>query len=334
MEEDNGGEPFEMAGAEKLGIVGGRGVGKSYLFQSMVYRTYSSNHSGALTYYLDKIRLFSSLRRDGSASSVILPRFIRNYSRWDRLKTTHLAEQRWYRLRLYYRTGLVGRMRSAMDVEFFDGSGEGFFQVVRAKNAKLWADGYLDARVMVFCLPVWAAFPGPSLTDGDWKARERILEEFEQVVENFVGLREEHGRTHPISSILALTMADDKRSALETLRDRWITPYMEEPDFYLKRLRKGSGIARYLANARKISEALYKEFEAVRDPVVASIPQRLDFNGGRPWMIPVSAIDGSFLDHLENENHLRIGGGLAPPVPIHVELPLLVALCERHNALI
>lgn len=334
VEDDSGGEPFEMKGAEKLGIVGGKGVGKSYLFQSMVYRTFSRQHSGAMTYYLENIRLFSALKRGESAVAINLAKFVKNYSRWIRLPSTTLFEQNWYRLRLHYRTGLFGRKRSAMDVEFFDGSGEGFFEMVRSKNAKLWAEGYLDARVMVFCLPLWSAFPGSNLTDKDWEDRDKILEGFGQVVENFVGLREEHGRTHPISSILALTMADDKRSALETLRDRWITPYMEDPEFYLKRLRKGSGIARYLANARKISEALHQEFAAVRDPVVASIPQRLDFNGGRPWLIPVSAVDGSFLDHLDDKEHLHAGRRGPAPVPIHVELPLLVALCERHNALI
>ena len=315
--------------------MGGKGVGKSYLFQSMVYRTYAGNNSGALNYYLDKIRLFAALERDKPASPVNLVRFIKNYSRWIRLPQTMKETQTWYRLRLHYRTGLFGQKHSAMDVEFFDGSGEGFFEAVRnAENRKLWSEGYLNARVMVFCLPLWAAFPGSNLSDEDWEYRDRILEGFEQVVENFVSLREEKGMRHSISSILALTMADDKRSALETLRDRWITPYMESPQFYLRKLRKGSGIARYLANARKVSEAVHEEFAAVRDPIVASIPQRLNFTGRRPWMIPVSAVDGSYLEHLENDEEFLAGKRLPAPVPIHVELPLLVALCERHNALI
>src|SRR6185436_13845110 len=53
-------EPFDRADAQKLGILGGKGVGKSYLFQAMVYRTFAGRQSGALTYYLerDSMRLF------------------------------------------------------------------------------------------------------------------------------------------------------------------------------------------------------------------------------------------------------------------------------------
>ncbi|HBL29421.1 MAG TPA: hypothetical protein DD490_21525, partial [Acidobacteria bacterium] len=90
------------------------------------------------------------------------------------------------------------------------------------------------------------------------------------------------------------------------------------------------GVARYLANARQVSEALHRELAASRDPRVSSISQTLDYRGGRPWLIPLSAVEGTRLDRIEREK--QTGERLAP-VPVHAELPLLVALCERYNAL-
>ncbi|MEE8524545.1 MAG: hypothetical protein V3T72_11490, partial [Thermoanaerobaculia bacterium] len=81
-------------------------------------------------------------------------------------------------------------------------------------------------------------------------------------------------------------------------------------------------------------EALLEEFAQCRDPLVAAIPQKLDFHGGKPWLIPVSAIEGSFLEGIESKfKNPEERPRLPPPVPVHVELPLLVALCERSNAL-
>lgn len=332
------GLPFEQAGVQKLGIIGGKGVGKSYLFQAMVYRTYANQQAGSLAYYLDRgsIRLFTAPTRQDTATESNLLNFINDYSAWIRLSQTKVDTQRWYRLRLPYRTGLLGRGRSELDVEFFDGSGEGFFERVNVQQQQreLWQAGYLDARIIVFCLPLWVVFPNAELSDTDWQSRDAMLKGFEQVIMNYRQLRDRHHRTHPVRSILALTMADDRRSALNTLRDRWITPYMDAPERYLPRLRSGRGIALYLANARKISAALRVEFDNSHDPLVSGIPNKLDFNGGRPWLIPLSAIEGNQLDSIEKQYpdpDTRIR--LQPPVPIHVELPLLVALCDRENAL-
>jgi hypothetical protein len=110
---------------------------------------------------------------------------------------------------------------------------------------------------------------------------------------------------------------------------------MASPATLLKQLRRGSGVARYLANARTISEVLHEEFAASLDPRVGSIPQKLDFGAGRPWLIPVSAIEGDTLDEIEKEfPNPDDRPNLRAPIPVHVELPLLVALCERDNALI
>jgi hypothetical protein len=332
FEKEDDGEPFDLQGVEKLGIIGGKGVGKSFLFQAMVYRTYAKNQAGAMSLFLDKARLFQALQREDKARRLSLSEFGNKYMSWGRLPQTILANQRWYRLRLHYKTGILGGKQSRMDVEFFDGSGEGFFEATRTRGiSKLWRDGYLNARVMVFCLPLWVAFPGSRMTAADRRQRKDILEGFERVVQNYEELRSEGHAEQPVKSILALTMADDPRSALSTLYDKWIAPYLDAPQLYLPKLSRESGIARYLANARRVSEALHQELAASRDPRVSSISQALDYQGGRPWLIPLSAIEGTLLDRIEREK-LQVDDRPAP-VPVHVELPLLVALCERHNAL-
>jgi hypothetical protein len=331
FEPEDEGEPFDLPGAEKLGIIGGRQVGKSFLFQAMVYRTYSKVQAGAMSPFLDKTLLFYAMQRQDKARLFNLSGFCDKYMSWQRLPFTSLDNQQWYRLRLYYRTGILGRRQSSMDVEFFDGSGENFFEAARTRGiSQLWRDGYLDARVMVFCLPLWAAFPGSRMTPDDRQERKLILQGFEKVVQNYEELRREGKRTQPVKSILAFTMADDPRGALGTLYDKWIAPYMDSPQLYLPKLAKEPGIACYLANARSVSEALHQELAASRDPRVSSIPQRLDF-GSRPWLIPLSAVEGKRLDRLEHEKS-QIDERPAP-VPVHVELPLLVALCEQRNAL-
>ena len=346
-------EPFDRPDSQKLGILGGKGVGKSYLFQAMVYRTFAGRQAGALTYYLerDSMRLFIAegtegngahrLTSTGQARTLNRVNFINQYLTWQRLAFTRKEMQQWYRLRLSYRTGWLGGGQSAIDVEFFDGSGEGLFEAstLNPEDWALWAKAYLDARVMVFCLPLFAAFPGSDLTDEDWQWREDLLTGFEQVVQNYKDMRRRNNLTQPVSSILAFTMSDDRRSALRALYDHWISPYLDSPHTYLRQLRRGSGIARYVNNARRISEAMHEEFAAVRDPRVSGIPQSLDFGRGRPWIVPLSAIEGARLDELakkypnpDDPARLREARNVAP-TPVHVELPLLVALCERENAL-
>ena len=244
--------------------------------------------------------------------------------------------QRWYRLSLPYRTGIFGWGCSYLDVEFFEASGEGLLELeyMGQEELELWKDAYLDATVMVFCLPLWAAFPKSDLADEDWQKREQILTGFYQVVHNYNKLREKFWRDNPVRGILALTMADDPRCVLDGLRDRWITPYLDAPDQYLDEFAKGRGVARYMANARKISEYLRLEFKKIRDSRVSGIPNLLNFNSRQAWLIPLSAIEGKTLDNIERQHSQhRYPGRFDPPVPVHVELPLLVALCERENAL-
>lgn len=329
-------EPFERPGTTRVGLLGGKGVGKSYLFHAMVYRTLDSRRAGALSYYIDRdaVRVYQTLDRRQQPRSVIPTEFIRDYSSWSRLFTTQWMDQRWYRLRLQFRAGLLGGRKSFLDIDFLDGSGEQLEMGLNSDTEATWKAAFLEARVMVFCLPLWAAFPaaGGVLSDDDWEHRQKVIQGFDSVVRHFKDLREKHHATHPVRSILALTMADDRRSALVTLRDRWISPFVADPLAHLRTLRSASGVARYLANARRISEALWREFDASPDPVISGIPLSIEFDGGRPWFIPVSAVDGAVLD-LQTRPRPSRGPGLPPPVPVHVELPLLVALCESHNAL-
>jgi hypothetical protein len=330
-------EPFDRTGTTRVGLLGGKGVGKSYLFQAMVYRTLDGRHSGALSYYLDQdtVRVYQTRDRKSVARSAIPSEFVQEYCSWLRLGQTSLAGEQWYRLRLQFRTGLLGRRRSFLDIDFLDGSGESLETGLSSEREETWKAAFLDAGIMVFCLPLWAAFPasGDVLSDEDWEFRERVIQGFDAVVRHYRDLREKHRASRPVHSILALTMADDRRSALTTLRNRWITPFLMDPKRHLKNMRTASGVARYLASARKVSEALFREFDASQDPRISGIPERIEFGGGRPWFVPLSAIDGATLDSSEQGTEKKTKARLRPPVPVHVELPLLVALCESHNAL-
>ncbi|HEX4960923.1 MAG TPA: hypothetical protein VF173_08800, partial [Thermoanaerobaculia bacterium] len=329
--------PFDRPGTTRVGLLGGKGVGKSYLFQAMVYRTLDGKRSGALSYYLDRdtVRVYQTQDRKSAPRSVIPSEFVEVYRSWLRLAQTNLSREQWYRLRLQFRTGLFGRGESFLDIDFLDGSGESFEMGLSAEREETWKAAFLDAGIMVFCLPLWVAFPasGDVLTDEDWEFREDVIRGFDAVVRHYRDLREKHHATHPVRSILALTMADDRRSALTTLRNRWITPLLEKPKPHLDAMRTASGVARYLASARKVSEAVLREFDSSQDPRISGLPERIEFGGGRPWFVPLSAIDGATLDSWEQGQAKKPKAGLRPPVPVHVELPLLVALCDSHNAL-
>jgi hypothetical protein len=320
----------------QFGIVGGKGVGKSYLLQSLVYRSYGE-HVGALAPYLDRsnVSLSSGAFRDAEEQErENLVSFVRNFEAWQRLGQTLLLNQRWYRLELPFRTGILGTNRSTLEVELFDGSGEGFFEAPRNRNDATWREAYLDADVMVFCLPLWVAFPGSKPADQDVESHEAILQGFAQTVENFRDLRRLNRQDRPVRTILALTMADDPRSSLVDLRKRWVEPFMQRPGSYLRRLRTQAGVMRYLNNARQVSDFLTAAFFAARQGI-SGIPKQLNFNGGLPWIVPMSAIEGTVLDQFEEKETSRSERReFGDPVPAHVELPLLMALCEHHNALL
>lgn len=330
-------DSFARNDAFRIGLMGGKGVGKSYLFQAMVYRALAGHQAGALSYFLEKDapRLTSSIDRRDEPKPENLARFLAEFSSWNRLAPTTMTSQKWFRLHLGLRAGWLGGARCELELDYFDGSGESFFEdALTDGNRSIWLDGFVGARIAIVCLPLWVAFPRPELADEQWRERERRLQGFEQVVQNFAAARRRLGRTQPVETVLALTMADDPRGNLAELRDRWIAPYVDSPESYLAELRTVGGVARYLANARLVSARLRDRLASLRDPFVSGIPQKLDFGRGEPWLVPVSAIDGTRLDRLESsplEPHRQ--RALGPPVPVHVELPLLVALCSSTNAL-
>jgi hypothetical protein len=194
-------------------------------------------------------------------------------------------------------------------------------------SAKVWLT-FEQTRVMVFCLPAWAAFPDHDMTDQRWAKRQTLLDGFKQVLFNYTQLRRRHG-LRKTRIVVALTQADDEHFALRTLRERWIEAYVDHSDANLERLAQVSGPTRYLAAARAVSDYVRDEFKRVSDLSVRTLPDNLELEGEKPWFIPVTAVNGQTLQNMKSGDSDWPGD----PVPAHVELPLLLALCDEHNIL-
>lgn len=360
---------FSSDGALRLAIVGGKGSGKSYLFQSMVYRLRNPKRAGALTPFLKdaQVSALRSKEYEGEVDGYNLHKILEDFERWRQLAFTTATNQLWYKLRIEARTGWLGRNRLNIDVDYFDASGEvQAMEQLGDEMSRVWRI-YATADVAVFCLPAWAAFPyGPALNEDveaedifaapSWTRIEQARTQFFRVVEHFKRFREEAGRRDPVHTVLALTMADDRTSALAAVRERWIEPFtdprMSHPN--RERLAQRGGVSRYLDNARRVSDAVRAEFESASSAGVSNIPNMLDM-GHPPWIIPTSAMDGEVLkreyqrrervreqvkqevseaefdDAFERED--RKTQHRTEPSPAHVELPLLLALCGRYNVL-
>lgn len=330
-------EPAPAEPANKIGLLGGRGVGKTYLFHGMIYRTLDQERAGAVSYYLHSSDLRILAKPFGNTQRVRLHEVVRSYESWRPFLATTWENQIWYRLRLEFYIGLLGRKQSQFQLEFLDGSGEGFTRPLNDLTIPTWKEAFRDAGIMVFCLPMWAAFPADGLSDDDKKQQNDFLNEFYLVLENY---REIRNRSLKVRTILALTMADDdQRCSQRDIIDNWIKPYADDQEKYLQRLSKGRGITQYLASAQVVSDRMFKEFRAIKNnPLVSRIPRQLDFGRGLPWIIPISAVEGKTLERAVEARKGKaedapLPPGIAPPVPVHVELPLLAALCENHNAL-
>ncbi len=321
--------PVEPGGM-RMGILGGKASGKSYLLQSLIYRTQATGQSGALSLYLrgGKVQVYRAESGQERLELISTQKLIQAYRSWTRLSFTQRDNQAWYRLALTFRRGLLGRSSSTLHIDFMDTSGEYREMSLTEDSHDEWRDAFLDVSVIAFCLPLWAAFPAAGLNPRDIEQRERFLQGFDAVVRNYRSLLEYEYRRPKVRCLLLLTMADDRRGDLVELTESWISPYLDDPEAYLHKLQRESGLSRYLANARRVSRTLRKAF-ASAPPSVARIPEILDFGQGAPWVVPVSAIEGATLDAVE-QSALRPS---AEPVPVHVELPLLLALCESHNVL-
>lgn len=326
--------------AQKIAIVGGRRVGKSFLFHSMVYRTCTGKQSGALSYFLHRQASYLSSRaaKDEKETKENLSRFIRDYESWKTLAPTE--KERWYRLKLAYQHGILGTKKSFLNVDFLDGAGELLQAGLNPMNESLWA-AYADASIVVFCLPLWAAFPDEQASAQELENAKNILVHYEQIVQNYMQIKEKNSILASSKCILALTMADDyKRTSLKSIYNRWVSPFIEEHEKIYqgkhpkKTLQTGKGVMHYLENARQISNYMHEKFEDSPERLVGRVLEQLHHFKGKPWIIPVSAVEGDWLlDDEQNEQLTKSDNRQSAPIPVHVELPLLVALCEQTNAL-
>jgi hypothetical protein len=331
-------------------ILGPVASGKTYLFRAIVYRLSQEGQQGVISRYLapqgvglwtktvTKLEVLNGQTFDYSRGrSESLYAFNAPYRRWEKLPRTSGDAFDRHTLVIDYSTGWRGQKVKSMCLTFLDCAGE------VQKNGRVdplgneaW-NAYRDARVVVFCLPAWAAFPAdptvveasPVLHGQAWrnfvKNREDMLDQFQVILENYTSLWQEMKRP-PIRVMLALTQADDVTSGLRTLADRWIREFGRDSGKHLARLARGGGTTKYLTAGRQVSQYVSREFSRATEQRVRKLPSQLALAGKKPWIIPVSAIDGAVLagrkPHDGNE-----------PEPVHVELPLLLALCEAHNAL-
>ena len=319
----------------RIGILGGRNSGKSFLFQSMVYRTSNTANAGCLSSMLAGVaRLYrgagTTARQDWRFRST--DKYLDDYMSWRRLETTLLEPPEWHRLVVDMKTGFLGRGRQPLEIQFLDAPGEWISQTEGhdAERSAVWKTAYVDARVLVFCLPIWALFPAPGAVDREDQAHE--VKQFLRAVHNIVAERARHKVQHRTEVVLALTMADDPRSALTAVRTRWIEPYTKTwrgHRKFLKLLSRGRGISRYLAHARALSNALDEQIASLPNQMHAQIPAQIALQqpGVTPWIIPMSAVDGTHLDDPDDAKPE------SPPMPVHVELPILLSMSVQFNAL-
>jgi len=342
-EEIPSGDQFQTA------ILGPGGSGKTYLFQAIVHRLSTQGQQGVMTRYMAAhgLGLWEKTVTPGalSAGSIDYSRGVEKkprlfnapYLKWERLPHTEPSEFNRYTLVLNYRKGIRGEGLGALRLSFIDCAGELHDQGIGSDPLanEAWAM-YRDARVVVFCLQTWAAFPGeltvlnkeanPAEARAKfYRKRKESLTSFAKIVENYTKLWKEGGR-RPVRVVLALTQADSPLTGLQTLAERWVRSYMKDSERHLAQLASVGGPTRYLSAARQISNYLADEFAASEDREVRRIPLDLTYEGRGPWIIPVSAIDGEVIEG-------RAQKSSQVPEPAHVELPLLLALCESHNAL-
>lgn len=323
--------------SSRIGLLGGRNVGKTYFFNGIIYRTLTHKTSGAVSRYLQSSSLDVRQKPEDPGQPEDLFDVITAYEKWTKYVGTTIALEKWYSLHLTFQAGVIGTNRGSMTLEFLDGSGEGFTRPLDHETEPTWRAAFSTAGIMIFCLPMWAAFPS-QLGEEDKEYRKEFLKDFFTVIKSYTQIRVPDAN---VRAILALTHADDdERCALREVTEQWIRPVLNDPKEYLTRLRSRTGITRYLASAQAVSEYLYEKLNQSGDKLVERIPEELEKLGrGRPWIIPVSAVEGKTLERAvairkQNPNDPVLDELLkSPPVPVHVELPLLAALCESHNAL-
>jgi hypothetical protein len=311
----------------KMAIAGGRQTGKSYLFQSIVLRTWTGFKAGALAGFLDD-RKSTLVRMDGD-TPIYDDHVIDNYKSWGLIPPTQNRVV--FKVKLTYPMGWFGRRDRAIELAFVDAPGEDWSRNELAKECT-------DTDVMLLCVPAWAAFPAV-LTETEETEARHAIDDFHTIVTEFSAELDRLPKKKKVQMVVALTMADDGRSALDVVRTNWIEPFTRGAIAHENReaLHRQSGLSSYLAMARRVSDFVELELKRQSNVQVNSIPGSLKFAGTRPWFIPVSAIDGARLQRIVGEpsaqQRQKLVKESGDPIPAHVELPLLIALCQQTNAL-
>ena len=338
----------------RVALLGGAHSGKRALFQAMAYRAGGRRRAGALASLLGpgagKVRCLGAESRPAADET---ERLARAFEGWRCLNSDldeapaskpHSPAGR-YRLELPYPTGWLGRPVARMQVDLFPTSLLPQHTPQPAPpTTPLPTPLPQDerellrrTRVLIFAVPFWACLPRPDVGEEVVAAGREHLDVLGQQV---LAVKEARQGGERASIFLALTLADDERGGLPDLREAWIHRAIEGHRRHANRLRRPQYLLTYLQNARRISEHLHRvlagaEAGALRSAAppssAAAVHELLELEGPeRTWLLPVSALDARIAEHVA-------AGGAAPgepPVPAHVELPLLLALCEHAEALL
>lgn len=332
------------AGSERrfrIAILGGQQTGKTYLFKSMVYRAWlGRDESAALGGFLSN-RASEILRSDSPnvpPSPIPIPDFLADYLDWD-IASTVIPTR--YQFRMYLEAGWLGGASDHLEINYIDTRGE---RLEQADPEHL--EAARDANVVLFCVPSWVAFPIENLSPEVLDQLSRYRRGIQDTLDAYRVFLQGAGKRKRTRMIVALTMADDWRCSLAELRSRWIDPYVGEqgesaPDDFRRIhtvLQTQGGLMAYLADARKISDYLEACFKDHPDRAIRSIPNTLrGLAGTDPWFVALTAVRGAYLQQLaavSPEERIRIKKEiLRDPRPAHVELPLLMAMCQDRQAL-
>lgn len=322
MSETNPAVPIPTGSA--LALFGGPGTGKSFLFQAMALRCHSRRFAGALAPMLGRGAVTIEVDGSGSDSAAAI---VQEYRSWRKLGSTLLTLPHFFRMRLCYAKGWLGRDTGRLDVQLPDFAGEIYTSGGGAFAAQ-WRNLATRSPVLVFCLPFWAVFPNPSeLSAADRVERQNHLDAYYKVAKKVMRARQEEGSS-PALLQLVLTMADDRRCGLQPLREYWLPEENLVPGL-LRRLGTLRGLMAYLQDARKVSAYLAQCFKsAAETSALLELLEEGDYP--EPWIVPVTAVDRRIVEEVAEGKPAPEN----PPVPIHVELPLLLTLSDQTKAFV
>ncbi|MCG8458754.1 MAG: hypothetical protein MI919_20940 [Holophagales bacterium] len=319
----------------RVALLGGARSGQRALFQAMAYRAGGRRRAGALASLIAPgAGKVERLGEDGRPAADETERLVGDYEGWRCMMDADLdggpdSEQESptgrYRLELPYPTGWLGCSPARLHVDLYPPS---LLQLPLPPGEQKLLQ---RARVLIFAVPFWACLPRRDVGEEVVAAGREHLEALGRQI---FGVQEARRGGERASIFFALTLADDERGGLPDLREAWIHRTIEGHRRLAKRLRRPRYLLTYLDNARRISEHLHRlligaEADASRS-AGAAVLELLELEGSeRAWLLPVSALDSRIAENVA-------AGGSAPgepPIPAHVELPLLLTLCEHAEAL-